>query len=99
MLLAPVVRARKGEHRDILDGLRRQGFLRARIDGEVRLLEEPVALDKKRKPHRRGGVDRNHRRPDRGRPAGRLGGGGPAPVARGVLVAAVVGARRRSTAS
>ena len=39
MLLAPVVRDRKGEYRKELDAFRRQGFVRARIDGEPRDLE------------------------------------------------------------
>jgi excinuclease ABC subunit A len=44
---APVVRDRKGEYRDLLDELRRDGFTRVKIDGEQRLLEEDIALDKK----------------------------------------------------
>ncbi len=40
MLLAPLVAGRKGEHRDILSQLRSDGFVRARIDGEMVLLEE-----------------------------------------------------------
>jgi len=39
-LLAPVVRGRKGHHQAVLDDLRRKGFVRARVDGEVRRLEE-----------------------------------------------------------
>lgn len=49
VLLAPVVRGRKGEHREVFESLRRDGFLRARVDGDIRLLENPPALDKKRK--------------------------------------------------
>jgi excinuclease ABC subunit A len=49
MVLAPVVRGRKGEYKDLLDELRAEGFTRAKIDGEVRLLEEEIALDKKYK--------------------------------------------------
>jgi excinuclease ABC subunit A len=49
MVLAPVVRDRKGEHANVLDGLRSQGFVRARIDGKVWELDEAPALDKKRK--------------------------------------------------
>ena len=44
---APVVRDRKGEFRDLLDELRRDGFTRVKIDGEQRLLEEDIVLDKK----------------------------------------------------
>ncbi|MHB8765186.1 MAG: excinuclease ABC subunit UvrA [Deferrisomatales bacterium] len=47
-VLAPVVRGRKGEHRALVDELRRSGFLRLRVDGEMRELEEELALDKNR---------------------------------------------------
>ncbi len=49
MLLAPVVNERKGEHLQLLDDLRSQGFIRARIDGEVYELEETPILDAKKK--------------------------------------------------
>ncbi len=49
MLLAPVVNQRKGEHVQLLEDLRAQGFLRARIDGEVYELDEPPTLDLKKK--------------------------------------------------
>ena len=49
MLLAPVVNQRKGEHVQLLQDLRAQGFLRARIDGEVYELDEPPTLDLKKK--------------------------------------------------
>jgi excinuclease ABC subunit A len=48
MILAPIVRGRKGEFRKECEKLARQGFLRARIDGDLHLLEEPVKLDKRR---------------------------------------------------
>src|SRR5215468_6019079 len=48
-LLARVLENRKGEHRELLASLRSQGFVRLRIDGEVRLSEEALALDKRRK--------------------------------------------------
>jgi excinuclease ABC subunit A len=44
---APIVRDRKGEYRDLLEQLRGEGFTRAKIDGEQRLLEEEIELDKK----------------------------------------------------
>src|SRR5437867_443502 len=47
MVMAPVVRGRKGEYRDLLDELRTQGYARAKVDGELRMLEEQIALDKK----------------------------------------------------
>jgi excinuclease ABC subunit A len=51
MLLSPLVRGRKGEFRDVLARVRREGFVRARVDGQVLDLGEPVKLDKK-KSHR-----------------------------------------------
>ncbi len=48
LLLAPVVKARKGEHLHVLDQLRKQGFVRARIDGIVTDLDETPELDKNR---------------------------------------------------
>src|SRR6187431_1645462 len=42
-----VVRDRKGEYKDVLEELRRDGFTRVKVDGEQRLLEEPIELDKK----------------------------------------------------
>src|SRR5437899_2511019 len=44
---APVVRDRKGEYRDVLEELRQEGFTRVKVDGEPRLLEEEIVLDKK----------------------------------------------------
>ena len=44
---APIVRGRKGEFRDVLEELRRDGFTRVKVDGEQRLLEEEIVLDKK----------------------------------------------------
>ena len=49
MLLAPVINDRKGEHSQLLDDLRAQGFIRARIDGTVYDLDEAPALDLKKK--------------------------------------------------
>ncbi len=51
MLLAPVVADRKGEHVQLMQDLRAQGFIRARINGEVYELDQPPALDL-RKKHR-----------------------------------------------
>ncbi|MCL1845768.1 MAG: excinuclease ABC subunit UvrA [Defluviitaleaceae bacterium] len=48
-ILAPVVRARKGEHARLLDDARKNGYVRARIDGEVFDLAEEISLDKKKK--------------------------------------------------
>ncbi|MBM3794295.1 MAG: excinuclease ABC subunit UvrA [Acidobacteria bacterium] len=48
MILAPMVRGRKGEYKKELEKLQRQGFVRARIDGELRQLDEDIDLDKRR---------------------------------------------------
>ncbi len=48
MILAPIVRGRKGEYKKELEKLARQGFVRARIDGELRGLEEEILLDKRK---------------------------------------------------
>ena len=48
MILAPIVRGRKGEYKKELEKLSRQGFLRARIDGTLRSLDEEITLDKRK---------------------------------------------------
>jgi excinuclease ABC subunit A len=47
MVMAPVVRGRKGEYGRLLDEMRAQGYARAWVDGELRRLDEPIELDKK----------------------------------------------------
>jgi excinuclease ABC subunit A len=64
MLLAPVVSERKGEHVQVLDDLRGQGFIRARIDGEIYELDDPPKLDLRRKHSIDVVVDRFKVRPD-----------------------------------
>ena len=49
MILAPVIRERKGEHVELLQTLRAQGFIRARIDGEMRELDQLPKLDLRKK--------------------------------------------------
>src|SRR5262245_23581715 len=49
MLLAPMIDGRKGEHAQVIEELRGQGFVRARIDGKVVELDQPPKLDPKRK--------------------------------------------------
>src|SRR5205085_2073276 len=61
---APVVRDRKGEYKDVLEELRRDGFTRVKVDGEQRLLEEPIELDKKFKHTIEVVVDRLVMKPD-----------------------------------
>jgi excinuclease ABC subunit A len=48
MILSPIVRGRKGEFKKELEKLHKDGFLRARIDGEIRQLDEEIQLDKRR---------------------------------------------------
>ena len=64
MLLAPVVKERKGEHLQTIEGLKAQGFIRARIDGEIRELDDVPALDLRRKHTIEVIVDRFKVRPD-----------------------------------
>ncbi|WP_121201152.1 excinuclease ABC subunit UvrA, partial [Pseudomonas aeruginosa] len=49
MLLAPVIRERKGEHLAVFDEMRAQGFVRARVDGKLYELDEVPKLDKQKK--------------------------------------------------
>ena len=49
MVMAPIVRGRKGEYGKQLEELRGEGFTRVKVDGELRLLEEEIVLDKKYK--------------------------------------------------
>lgn len=58
MLLAPIVRERKGEHLHVFDKLRAEGFVRARINGIVVDLDEAPALDKQKKHNIEVVVDR-----------------------------------------
>ncbi|WP_319380230.1 excinuclease ABC subunit UvrA [Thiomicrorhabdus sp.] len=58
LLLAPVIRGKKGEHHTLLDELQAQGFIRARIDGQVRDLDGTIQLDKNKKHNIEVIVDR-----------------------------------------
>jgi excinuclease ABC subunit A len=49
MVLAPVVRGRKGEYGKLLEEMRANGFARVKIDGRIRMLEESIVLDKRYK--------------------------------------------------
>ncbi len=46
MILAPVVRGKKGEHREILEQLRQDGFNRVRVDGEISSLDDDISLER-----------------------------------------------------
>lgn len=58
MLLAPVIRERKGEHLAVFDEMRAQGFVRARVDGKLYELDEVPKLDKQKKHSIDVAVDR-----------------------------------------
>ncbi len=48
-ILAPIVRGRKGEHQKLLDDVRKNGYVRVRVDGEIRDLAETISLEKNKK--------------------------------------------------
>jgi excinuclease ABC subunit A len=58
LLLAPLVKERKGEHREVLDQVRKAGFSRVRVNGVVVSLEDDIRLDKKKKHNLDAVVDR-----------------------------------------
>jgi excinuclease ABC subunit A len=64
MLLAPVVQGRKGEHTKLLENLAAQGFIRARIDGEVCDLSDPPELELHKKHYIDVVVDRFKVKPE-----------------------------------
>jgi excinuclease ABC subunit A len=64
MLLAPIVRERKGEHVHVFNELKTSGFIRARVNGIVTELEYPPALDKNKKHTIEAVIDRFKVRPD-----------------------------------
>jgi excinuclease ABC subunit A len=66
-ILAPVVRGRKGEYRHIFAQMRKEGFVRARVDGALRELEQPIELDKQKKHTIEVVVDRLVVKPDAAR--------------------------------
>jgi excinuclease ABC subunit A len=49
LVTAPMVQGRKGEHKEVFEEARRKGYVRARVDGEIRDLSEKIDLDKKYK--------------------------------------------------
>ena len=49
LVIAPVVRARKGEHKAVLDRIRKEGYVRVKVDGEIYDINEVPDLDKKKK--------------------------------------------------
>ena len=63
-ILAPLVRGRKGEHKGIFDEIRKDGYVRVRVDGEIRDVNEEIVLDKKFKHSIEAVVDRLVIKPD-----------------------------------
>ncbi|EPZ42975.1 excinuclease ABC subunit UvrA [Alicyclobacillus acidoterrestris] len=57
-VLAPIVRGRKGEHQKVIEQMRKAGYVRLRVDGEVRELEEDIQLEKNKKHNLEVVVDR-----------------------------------------
>ena len=64
MLMAPVVRDRKGEHAQLFDELRAQGYVRVRVDGTVYAIDEVPTLELRRKHSVEVVIDRFKVRPD-----------------------------------
>src|SRR5512145_3233715 len=58
LLLAPLIKERKGEHKDVFEQVRKAGFARVRVDGVVVSLEDDIRLDKKKKHSIEAVVDR-----------------------------------------
>jgi len=49
MIMAPVIRQKKGSHKDLFDKMRKDGYVRAEVDGEMLMLEDEIDLDKNQK--------------------------------------------------
>ena len=49
MVMAPIVRGRKGEYKKQFENLRKDGYARVKVDGEIRMLDEDIELDRQRK--------------------------------------------------
>ena len=67
VILAPIIKGKKGTHKDLLAKLTREGYVRVRIDGEVRILEEVEQLEKNKKHDIDVVVDRIVKSDDRSR--------------------------------
>ncbi len=64
MILSPVIRGKKGEHQKLFEDARKNGYVRVYVDGEIRLLDEEIKLDKKIKHTIEIVVDRLAVKPD-----------------------------------
>ena len=49
MIMAPIIRGKKGEYKDVIEEIRREGFIRARVDGEIMEVDQEIELDKQKK--------------------------------------------------
>jgi len=49
IMLAPIIRGRKGEYKDLFSQIQKEGFIRVRVDGKITELEKPIKLDKNKK--------------------------------------------------
>ena len=49
LILAPMIQGKKGEHKSVFEQLRKEGFVRARVDGVVRTMDEDIILEKNKK--------------------------------------------------
>ena len=58
MIMAPLVRGRKGEYREIFKEVRREGFIRVRVDGKIHEIDQRIKLDKNKKHNIEVVVDR-----------------------------------------
>lgn len=67
MILSPAVHGKKGTHKDLFEKLRKDGYLRVRVDGEIMLLEDVEALEKNKKHNIDVVVDRIVKSDDRSR--------------------------------
>src|SRR5690606_17904749 len=63
-ILAPIVSGRKGEHIKLLADMQKQGYVRVRVDGEIRELSEEITLDKNKKHNIEVVIDRIIVKPD-----------------------------------
>ena len=58
ILLAPLVDMRKGEHKEVINRLRKEGYVRVRVDGEIKSIDEPIELEKNKRHSIEAVVDR-----------------------------------------
>lgn len=67
MILSPIIHGKKGTHRDVLEKLQRDGYIRVRVDGELKLLEDMETLEKNKRHDIDVVVDRIVKSDDRSR--------------------------------